>query len=177
MHRNTFLLVAGLAVFAALVVGVNIGTRMSTAHNQQFINQPTADTVSTPIPTPTQKLSTAMLTTYTSAYCGITFDYPERLQKLEGATGSAIFTDTNVASSSILLTCQRDIPRPPILADKIESVVISSVSAKLYHDTSDKDGRTIDKLIFRHPKTGLDIFLAGTGEIFKKLISSITLLP
>ena len=85
------------------------------------------------------------------------------------ASGSAAFTGPAV-NDGIFLACQKDIPRPAMTQENIEDIRIGSVAAKLYHEQ-------IDSLIFRHPVTKLDVLLAGTGEVFKSLISSITLLP
>ncbi|MBI4066155.1 hypothetical protein HY411_00400, partial [Candidatus Gottesmanbacteria bacterium] len=60
--------------------------------------------------------------------------------------------------------------------ENIEDIRIGSVAAKLYHTQSASDGAAIDSLIFRHPGTKLDVFLAGTGEVFQKLLKTLTIL-
>jgi len=171
MHRNTFVFMILLAVVAALLVGVNIGRRLST--------QPTADsrqlTAATPSPAPR-----TLLIPYTNTRCGISFQYPEHLTKLE-ATAGAMFIDPQSASNSVALTCQANIPRPPLSPEKTEAVTLeatsgASISATLYHDTSTKDGTPVDKLIFTHPKSGLDIFLAGFGETLKQILPTLKIL-
>lgn len=166
MHRNTYLLVSALAVIAALIIGVNIG--------RQVVQSPSP--TPTPIVTPSQEPTTSASKTYRNSFCKVAFDYPASFTFLESASGSAVFSDS-AASDAILLTCQKEIPRPAITEENIEGIQIGSVAAKLYHTQSDKDGTPIDSLIFRHPGTKLDVFLAGTGEIFRKLISSVSLLP
>lgn len=173
MHRNTFLLVSLLAVFAALVVGVNFGKRIGPRGDNQ------AQQISVPVnpsPQPTPSIALSISQRYTNQYCGVSFDYPSTLQKVEGASNSAVFAHTQIPSESVLFTCQKDIPKPPLTGDRIESLTISSVSAKLYHDSSEKDGVKVDKLIVRNPYNGFDIFLAGTGKAFTQIISSITFL-
>ncbi len=170
MPRNTFIIISLLAVFAALVIGVNIGRRLS---NQSIVVVSPPTTTITPSPTP---LPQTII--YASPACGISFDYPANFTKQETpASMSAIFADPQNANVMIVFTCQKDIPKPPLPTDKIEAIKIGSISATLYHDTTARDGKPIDKLIFHHPKTGLDIFLAGLGPIFQQTLASIRILP
>jgi hypothetical protein len=176
MHRNTYILVTVLAIFAALLVGVNLGRKLS----------PT-DTAVQPKPTPKPLLTLPVIptitsNTYTNITCGITLQYPNTLVKLE-STGSALFVDGTTQAQAFAVACQKDIPRPPIPATKIETKILTnnagsaSISAKLYHDASAKDGAQVDELIFRNPKTGVDTFIAGFGNIYNEVISSVKLLP
>ncbi len=168
MPRNTFLVVSFLAIVAALVLGVNIGKRLT--------NPPTPTLVTTPAPSPTPTV--IPLTTYTSKTCGVSFEYPAEFVKQEASeSAGAIFADPNDIKSMIIFACQKDIPRVPLPPEKIETMQIGSASAKLYHDASSKDGTPIDKLIFRHPKNGLDVFLAGLGPVFTRAVSSFKILP
>ncbi len=173
MHRNTYLLVTVLAVFAALVIGVNVGRGISGSPKPTptpVTNKPTL----VPTPEPAQ---------YNSAYCGIAFEHPSFFTKLESTTGSAVLVNTQAEKDSIIVTCQAEIPRPPLPANKIETMVISSettgatVAAKVYHDASPKDGTPIDLLIFLHPKTRMDVYIAGFGETFTQVLKTVKLLP
>jgi hypothetical protein len=172
MHRNTYLLVTILAIFAALVVGVNLGRKNPNNSG----NPPKA--MDTPPSVPTLKPNT-----YTNVQCGFTLEYPTTLTKLEDASGSAVFVAGQADTQAFAVTCQNDIPRPPLPADKIEakrltnSLGTASVSARLYHDASRKDGTPIDSLIFQSPTTGLDAYIAGFGEVFDEVIASIKLIP
>ena len=176
MHRNTYFVVTVLAVFAALIVGVNVGR--SLRGNPQN----TLSASSTPTPTQAVVVGPKMLT-YTDTTCRITFQYPDSLTKMSDATGSALFIDSATNTQVCILACQRDIPRPALPANEIESKILTdatetaSVSAKLYHDASPKDGTPIDSLIFRNPKTGLDVFIAGYGDTFNQILASLKLLP
>lgn len=166
MARNTLLFTAFLAVLAALLVGFNIGRKLKPT-------QPAA----TPSPSPTPAIARASFV----SDCGISFDYPATLEKLDGASGSAVFTDPANEANSIAVTCQADIPRPPITPERIETVMLTSTagatfSALLYHDASQKDGTPIDELIFTHPETGLDVFVAGFGTIFQQILSTLKVL-
>lgn len=166
MHRNTFLLVSILAVVAALLVGVNIGRSFSPS------------IPATPSPTESPAPTPKPLSIYTNKACGVSFTIPEgyTLSPAGSASMSAIFVGSG-SDKPITFVCQSEIPRVPLSPEKIETVSVGSVSAKLYHDTDAKEGNPIDKLIFTHPKNGLDIFLAGLGKGFQTLISTITLLP
>lgn len=176
MARNTYVVVLILAVFAALVSGVNIGRRLSPAAIPQAMTPtPTPATTPTPAPTTLQLME--------SKECGFSIMYPSTLTLAGSSSTSAFLVDNKEASQSVALACQEDIPRPPLPADRIETRIIrneartASVSARLYHDASPKDGTRIDELIFRHPKTGIDVFIAGFGETFNQVIQTIKLLP
>lgn len=162
MHRNTYLLVSVLAIIAALVIGVNIG--------RHVVQSPS----SIPIPTvtPPQEPTISAVKPYRNSFCKVAFNYPGTLTLLENASGSAAFTG-QAAGDGILLTCQKDIPRPAITEENIEDIRIGSIAAKLYHAQSEKDGSPIDSLIFHHPGTKLDVFLAGTGEVFQNLLKTL----
>ncbi len=162
MHKNTFLLVVFLAVISVLVAFVNLRNQSQTPQ-----------TTNTPTPTQAPKL-----VRYTNTFCGISFSYFDALQKIESATNSAVFVNQANPQDSILVTCQDEIPRVPLPPEKMEPFVIqgSTVSAVLYHDASQKDGVPIDKLIFTHPTKNIDVFIAGLGDAYTALISSLELL-
>lgn len=171
MHKNTLLLVSLLAVISALLIGINIGRTMSqrTSDSAASVTAP----ASTPTPT---------LTYLSGSACGITFEYPNTLTAMESSTSGMILAHMTEPDASVVVICQTDIPRISLTPDKIESLSINSasgsasVSARLYHDTSAKDNTPIDKLIFTHPKTKLDVFLAGFGPIFNRIVASIKIL-
>ena len=170
MHRNTYLLVIVLAVFAALLVGVNIGKGMK---------KQAAPTPSVPSPTPTPVIT---IQTYLDTYCGFSLSYPSNYTVLENASGSAILNNPTDKTQSMTLTCQKNIPRPALTADKIETLTIpstsvASVSATLYHDSSARDGTPIDAVIFHHLANGMDAFIAGYGSAFDAAIKTLRILP
>lgn len=154
MHRNTYVLVTSLAVLAALIVGVNMGRRQT----------PPPPSL---LPSPSPEITISTTKSYRNAYCNVAFDYPATFTLLESATGSAALTGPGTGDG-ILLTCQKDIPRPAITQENIEDIRIGSVAAKLYHDQS-------DTLIFRHPGTKLDVFLAATSEMLQNLLKTLTI--
>lgn len=168
MHRNTLLFTLLLAIVAALLIGFNVGRKFQTPPSSP-----------TPTPTPTRA---AALETFTSETCGITLQYPGNLNKLDGASGSAVFTDPANEKNSIVVACQDDIPRLPLAADKIETVSLLSasgsatISARLYRNATAKDGAPFDELIFTHPKLGVDVFIAGFGATFEDVLLSLRIL-
>ena len=168
MHKNTLLLTAFLAVIAALLVGFNLGRTIPQSSTK--VNAPT------PIGSPTPTFA------YLSgAACGVTFQYPNTLTPLESSTSGTVFADITHPETSVVVICQKDIPQVPLAPDKIESMTIraatgsASISARLYHDVSAKDGSPVDKLIFTHPKTGLDVFIGGFGPVFTQFITTLKL--
>ncbi len=172
MHRNTYILVAILAVFAALVVGINVGKK-------QPAPAPTPAPIATPAATPTPQLTR---TPWANEACGVSLYYPDTYQLMENASGSGILKHPENTAQSIVVTCQPDIPRPALTDDRIETLSLprasgASVSATLYHDASAKDGTPIDALIFHHPTNGMDVFIAGFGEAFNTILTTIQVLP
>lgn len=167
MPQNTFIFVSILAVIAALVVGVNVGRTFSRTEEAIV---PVA-LHPTPMATPTP-----MPMTYSNSYCGISFQIPKSFLILDTASGSAVLSNPADGRDSIIILCQSGIPRPPLSDDKIESITIASVSARLYHDASAKDGTPIDKLIFRHPVKRMDVLLSGFSSTFQHLIQSLSIL-
>lgn len=167
MHRNTFYFIVILGIFAAIVVGVNIGRSTLSTPNQSQTTEPT-QTLTTPTPE---------LVLYQSKQCGISFSYPDKFNKIDIETGGATLVNKENTNESIILVCQKDIPRVALADDKIEQKTIGTVSAFLYHDTSQKDGSPLDKLIFLHPTLKKDVYLAGFGETFNEILSSLALYP
>jgi len=155
-----------LSIFAALVAGVNLGRGIGNKDKQLEVS-------------PTPQLSPAStlprILQYDDDTCGISFEYPETMTKTESGLGGAIFTNKEKSDETIIVACQKDIPRPALIENRIESVKIGSVSAKLYHDGSEKDGTPIDKLIFTHPKKIIDIYIAGIGETYNLIIKSLVI--
>lgn len=168
MQRNTYLFVSFLAVIAALLVGVNIGRVTSTSSTPQEPTQMTG------IPSPTS--SGLQVKAYNNAYCRVRFEYPDTFTQLESASQAAAFRGPK-DGEGLLFTCQKDIPKPSVTEENTEDVRIGSVSGTIYHTRSTKDETVIDSLIIRHPATKLDIFLAGSGQVFKDVVSSLTLIP
>lgn len=169
MHKNTFVFVVVLALFATIVVFVNVRAPKPSA------------VVPTPTPITATPADLPQFITYTNDVCGITLSIPDNHEKLESSTSGAIFINTQNAAESIILTCQQEIPRVPLPPEKIEALTItksdgSTIAASLYHDATANDGTPIDKLIFTNPDKNIDVYLAGIGNTFQQVIRSLTLL-
>lgn len=168
MHRNTYLLVAILAVIAALILGVNIGR--NTVSTPPFAEPSATPQSETPTPTGITLLR------YMNAECGFSLQYPATYSITENEDGATL-NDQNDITKIIYIACQEEIPRVPLTPDRIETIQIGTVSAELYHDSSEKDGTPIDKLIFTHPSGNVDIYIAGFGEAYNNIIQTITVNP
>jgi hypothetical protein len=168
MHKNTLLFASFLAVIAALLIGFNLGRNMPA--------EKAATVTPTPAISPTPTLAYLSYST-----CGVSFEYPNSLTPMQSSSSGVILTNTTHPETSVVVVCQDEVPRVPLSPDKMESVVIrqasgsASASATLYHDTSPKGDTSIDKLIFTHPSTKLDVFVAGFGPIFDRVVTSLRL--
>ena len=169
MHRNTLLFVSLLAVVAAFLVGTLVGR-----------NLPKSTTILvTPAPTPSiQPTPITRFITYTDETCKLSLEYPNTLEVLESTNSGTLLTDPNNEKDTVLVVCQQDIPRVPLVPEKITSVILhttkgATVSAKIYHDTTARDGTPMDKLIYSHPTSGMDVLIGGFGAMFDRLITTI----
>lgn len=156
MHRNTFVLTIILTIAAAVIVAINLVNLIRGNPNTIVVGIPTPALSPTP--------STEQFKQFTSAACEVSMFYPGNYQVTEEGNSARLIKDDS--SDVIVLTCQKEIPRPPLAPERIEKITIGTVSAILYHDGSGKDGTPIDRLIFTHPGNGLDVYLAGIGENF-----------
>lgn len=171
MHRNTLLFVSLLAVVSAFLVGTLVGR-----------NLPKSTTITvTQAPSPTiQPTPKTMLLTYTDDTCKLSLEYPNKLEILESTNSGTLLTDPNNEKDTVLVVCQQDILRVPLTPEKIKSVTLlttkgATVSAKIYHDATARDGTPMDKLIFTHPTTGMDVLIGGFGAMYDRLITTVTL--
>lgn len=172
MHRNTYILVSMLAVLTALVVGVNLGKKLTPRDDS-------AKPTPTIAPSPTMEVA---LLPFTNNTCGFSVQYDPAFTLLDNASGGAVLSFSSDQSKSIVMTCQKDIPRPPIASGSTQilslpSAIGASVTATLYHEQSAKDGSPIDAVIFTHPAKKTDIFISGYGDAFNALIKTIQVLP
>src|SRR3989344_6375559 len=169
MHRNTALLIAFLAVLAALVTGLKIGSTFSPqAQLAQVSPLPSSVAVTEASP---QVAGAEAPKTYTSSNCGLSFNYDPDFSVTEA---SATTTLTNAKTGeNIYILCGTEFPRPPLSAEQIETATVAGQKATIYHDASAKDGTPLDVVVFSHPKNNLEVALFGFGEVFKKVIQSL----
>lgn len=168
MQKNTLLFASFLAVIASLLIGFNIGRTMTNTQ--------------APVPTPTIAMTPSPTLAYLmGSVCGVSFQYPNTLTPMESSGSGVILTNMTTPNESIVVVCQADIPRIPLTPDLTETMTIraasgtSTISAVLYHDASANDGAKVDKLIFTHPKTKLDVFIAGFGSEYTQFIHTVKL--
>ena len=190
MPKNKLFFIIFLIVVASLLFGINIGKNLGIKQYlsqnlptpTQIIRQPSP--THSPTPTPTQtvisgdKISVgANQSVYTDQACGFTLTFASTYLNQQTINGtSTIITDPDNPSSGIVATCQEEIPRPPLLPERIEDIVIDSVGTKLYHDTSSKDGSPRDEVIVRHPTKNWDIIVAGYGATFDEAMANFKFL-
>lgn len=197
MHRNTYIFILFLVIFASLLIGINIGKKIGisqsgsqkqpfdSARDRQIDLLPTVTI--TPIPTTssfliptrtsagssTQVLISGNISTFTDEYCGFSLSYAGTyMNQNTNDGGSTISTDPDDPTAVIVTTCQQEIPKPPLPPEKIEDITIDGVNTKLYHDTNSRDGSPRDEVIVRHPTNGMDIIVAGFGPTYDEAISN-----
>lgn len=190
MPKNTLFFIIFLIVVASLLFGINIGKNLGVKQylNQnlptptQIIRQPSPTQTLTPTPTQTvisgDKISVgANQSVYTDQACGFTLTFASTFLNQQTVNGtSTIITDPDDPASAIVAICQEEIPKPPLLPERIKDITIDGVAAKLYHDVSAKDGSPRDEIIVRHPAKNWDIIVAGYGTTFEEAVSSFKFL-
>jgi hypothetical protein len=167
MHANTKLLVIGLAIIAALLIGVNIGRQVS--------RQPASAPIPLALLSPTQKLlptPTPKMTTYTNSVCGFKVAYSERWTIGDSSEQGTLFSEEK-GSSAALIGCKPTFSRPQPPKDRIETVTIASVSGTLFHSDA-TDGSPTQLFVIKHPTKNEDIYVAGDGPEFKTLLQGIS---
>ncbi len=174
MHRNTYLLIVFLAVFAALIVTINLYRFFTTAKTREQPATTTAHSAPTPIPADAWGV-------YTNTRCGFSLEYPLTLTKQEDASTSSVSLNSAGGQQIIAIACKNNIPRPATSSSNIQTTVVTndaksaSAEATLYHDSSGTNGSQIDAFIFRIPDTTLDVFIAGFGDTFNQIIQTVKL--
>lgn len=184
MAKNTLFFLFALSILAALLIGVSIGRRVEktniTVKNTPNIPSPSPSPSPTATPTPivfptlesSPSAKSKGTSTYSDADCGYTFSYPgSYLRSNTTNQQSVIFTDQDNPKAYIAIACAQLLPRPPVTSDKIEAITIGSMAATLYHDKN-PDGSPRDEVIVKHPKTGVEIIIAGYGSTFQNVLFS-----
>lgn len=165
MARNTTIFVGALAIFATVVVGVNLG-RASLPHTN-------TDVTPTQTPNPTPKPTGALLL-YTDPTCQVSLQYPDSMVATRIETGGAIFTDPG-SKESLSLLCQKSFPKPTGPDMTVNVIPVGSISASLYNHVQSSEGTYMDKLIFTHPKNKLQIYLAGPTRLMDLMTGTLSL--
>lgn len=167
MHRNTYLLIVFLAIFATIVAIVNT---TGIIRNRIAI---------TPTPTPSLVPNVTPRTdVFLNEVCKISLLFPSTYELTKDASGNASLINPQT-KDTIIMACQDEIPRPPLAKEFIENTnilssnTLASISGQLFHDKSAEDGTPIDALIFHNPLLRKDIFIAGFGDIFNEIKKTI----
>ena len=168
MQRNTAILILVLAVFAALLIGLNISKVMNP--QQQLVPTP-QPTNPSPTPLPENKTTEFMM-----SECGLSFRYANDFS-IETATRSARLNSKTNQNEHINIACAPEIPRPPLVPELIQEATIAGRMVNVYHDASAQDGSPLDAVIFTHPTNGLDVAFLGFGDAFNQLLTTVKLLP
>ena len=173
MYRRTYAFTIVLAIIATLIAIVNI---TGVIRNKPVTRDTTISTTSATITPTTDAPSTKI---YTNKTCLFSLLYPDIYTLHEDASGTASLVQGN-SDDAIVMTCQKDIPRPPLPPTSIETKRIPStantatISAKLFHDKSAEDGKPIDALIFYNPSIDKDVFIAGYGDTFMQILATLS---
>jgi len=176
MAKGTVIFLSILAVIALLLVGINIGKKIGTPSSVSvaptlYNSQPTVY-----IPSPTianqSPITNQSISTFTDSSCGYSFSYPGSFMRQETANKkSVIYVDPKNPKTVIAATCGTTLPKPPLPSDEQETVTLAGVTGILYHDT-DPNGNPRDDIFVKHPTNGMEIVIAGYGEIFQTIRST-----
>lgn len=158
------LVIIGLAILAAMVVGVNIGARNSPPVS----NTPISPPPESPTPTP-------LLLSYSNPLCKVNFIYPDSYNKVDlDNNGGAVFAHKDSASGSLTFLCQKDLPKPKEL-DNAETIKFGSVSALILIPDATNSAQANGRLFLTHPVSKLIISISGTKEIFETVVDSLVI--
>jgi hypothetical protein len=108
---------------------------------------------------------------FVSSRCQVSFPlFPGMTKTSEDEFGAIL---TYNGQERITLTCQKEIPRPPVPEEKQQDVVVDGQKGMIYDDASQKDGTSEPKLIITHPKTHEDIYLQASIPTLKKIAEAM----
>jgi hypothetical protein len=137
---------------------------------------PTSTLPISKIPTIKMQQKISKLSAYSDKKCGFSIAFPSSYisSKTENDK-SVIFADQEDPKKMIAFVCDTSIPRPPVTSENIEAISLDGQPATLYHDKN-SDGSERDEVIVRNKNNGLEIIIAGFGEIFQQALSSFKFL-
>lgn len=179
MAKATVLLLFVLSILAALLFGISIGKKIANSPNKPATT-PTQSLQPTPTLTPYPTNTTTQesgLTTFTNPSCGYQITYPQNWVKIESDTQSVGLDNPSATSSGkIAIICAANIPKPSISPQDIDNYRLGTVSAKLYHTTS-QNGSPLDEIIAKIPGKKLEIAIAGFGPTLTTILNSFKFIP
>jgi hypothetical protein len=173
MHRNTAVVIIFLAIFAAIVVGVNlahVGQNQSPPDTLSE-NSPTPQISSIPTSTPVTALSFDMVT------CGISLSYPATFTKVVLENGATTFLDPVSPIDATTIDCKNSLPKQFAKDSTQATVMIGSVSATIYTPPQPATGSAQEKtkLYFRSPNVKKDVVISGSGNTLTEILLSLTI--
>lgn len=180
MPKSTLAFLIFLSLLAALLLGINIGKKMGNTQNIALNPAPTLPVLPTLFASPSPiviQTSPIVLQTGLSVYsdktCGFSIAYKGNyLEQNSKNSRSTVITDPENPGQDLVSACLEEIPKPPLVPEKIEDIIVDGVLAKLYHDASSKDGSPRDELIVKHPANNLEIIIAGFGPPLNLALAS-----
>jgi hypothetical protein len=188
MAKGTIIALFILSSIAILLIGINIGKKIGISQssppkseNTEAVMKsadisvsPTSEIRNNPITTESAAIK---YTRYEDINCGVSIDYnQEFIRQDTEQDNSVIIMEKDNPKSAIFIACEKEIPQPPLSADKIEIITIDGIKGKLYHDSSAKDGSPRDEAIFIHPFREMEVILAGFGRHFDYALKSLKFL-
>jgi hypothetical protein len=108
---------------------------------------------------------------YTDWEHNFSFKYPAAWQSKLQEDGVVLSQDKDW----VVIVVKPKIIRPDLPADKIENVLLDSLTAQRYHDVSDDGSNAVDKVIAVLPDGKNDIYLACQGDVFEKILLTFKL--
>ncbi|MBI3955320.1 hypothetical protein HY338_02655 [Candidatus Gottesmanbacteria bacterium] len=187
MAKGTIFLIFFLSIVAVFLVGINLGKKIGITQSKISTNLSPTSMITLPLsPSPTVILSPTIVSTISSALtpissakviftdktCGVSFSYPGNFIRQQTTNEkSIIFTNPDDDKISIAVACAEKIPVPPVKAEKIESIIVDSQPATLYHDIN-SDNSPRDEVIVKHPYRSEEVIVAGYGTTFQNALSS-----
>jgi hypothetical protein len=154
MHRNTTFLIVGLAIFAAIVTGVNLA---KVEQNTPIENKLQSPPEVTPTPQPITYL------THTDPGCQISFTLPDTLDFTLNKNGGGIVQNQNRETTIGCTKIKTKLTNP----DVFETLFIGSISAFLVSPEATSSNAT-HSLLFTHPFTKQEVRLTGQeSEVIK----------
>lgn len=174
MQRNTLLFTIFLAIFAAIVVGVNLGHMIAsnsppTTNNSQLTTH-NSQPILTPTPTPIPLL------TFTIDVCGVSLSYPSSYTKLSLDNNTTTFLNPLAPVEATTIQCQSFLPKVTPKGATATNFSIGSVSGTLYIPPAATDSaQDKEKLYLRNTAKKKDILISGSGDTFENLLKTLTI--
>ncbi len=182
LHRNTFIVFLALAIIATLLLGINIGRKITSLSSAQptVLSQTaaTATPIATAQPTASANASPSAtlgpevkLQPYRNAGCGYSVDYPASWQFEEFDIFGTNLVNSANPSEKITIVCASDL-QPPTDSSPTREILLSAVPAVYFADQKAADNTVADAVFAPIPDTDKTIVIAGKGTVFNTALAS-----